>query len=88
LLAAVTATELAMLNVIFWARAQGSLTGLVVAVAWPWIAVTAGLALWESRGRWAPARVLRPVTAHSKLSLGIWIALAMLVLFGRLVAVA
>jgi len=88
LLATVTATELVMLNIILWARAQASLAGLVLAVTWPWIVAAAGIALWETRGRWVPAGVRRPVAMHSRLSLGIGAALAVIVLFGRLVAVA
>jgi hypothetical protein len=38
LLATVTATELMMLNIIFWAREQATLPGLLLAVAWPWFA--------------------------------------------------
>ena len=88
LLATVTATELMMLNVIFWARAQASLQGLVLAVAWPWIAAAASLALWETKSRWAPTNRFGHRIADTRLSVGLGLALAALVLIGRLVVMA
>ena len=85
LLATVTATELMMLNIIFWARAEASLPGLALAVAWPWMAAAVSLAIWQTKERWLPSE--RRVN-HTKLSVGIGLALAFVVLVGRLALVA
>jgi hypothetical protein len=88
LLATVTATELMILNVIFWARAQASLPGLVLAVTWPWIASAAGLLIWEMKSRWAPASRFSHRIPQTRMSVGLGLALTALVLIGRLVIMA
>jgi hypothetical protein len=86
LMATITATELAMLNVIFWARAEGTIPGLAVAVTTPWLAGLVAPLLWTRRRApfHAPFRpALRP-----RLSLGIGLALAAALLLGRIITVA
>src|SRR5215203_3827970 len=84
LLATVTATELMMLNVIFWARAQASLPGLVLAVTWPWIAAAVSLLIWETKSRWAPASRSSHRVTDTRMSVGLGLALAALALIGRI----
>jgi hypothetical protein len=88
LLATVTATELAMLNIIFWAQAQGTIPGLVLAVAWPWAVAFIAPMLWTLRRQRSPRR--RPVrlTLHPRLSLAIGLVLAAAALLSQLVSVA
>jgi hypothetical protein len=85
LLVTVFATELAMLNIIFLARAQASLAGLVAAVVWPWIAALGGIAVWSTKDRWAPALAQRAWPLQPKVSLGFAAGLAAIVLISRLV---
>jgi hypothetical protein len=88
LLGTITATELVMLNIIFWARAQGSVAGLVLAVAWPWVAALIAPTLWSSGRRWLGSRTQPRWTLYPRLSLGIGTALASFALFGHLVSIA
>ena len=88
LLATISATELAMLNIIFLARAQASLAGLVAAVVWPWVAALSGIAVWSTKDRWVPAISQRAWPLQPKVSLAIAAALAAIVLISRLVVVA
>src|SRR5262245_24785983 len=88
LLATVTATELMMLNVIFWARAQAGLPGLVLAGTWPWFAAAASLLLWETRARRASTGRRDGRLASTRVSFGLDFVLAAIVLAGSLVSAA
>jgi hypothetical protein len=88
LMAAITATELAMLNVIFWVRAQGTYAGLVLAVTWPWVAAFLLPFLWAQRGRRLIPKGDSRVGRHPRLAAGIGLALAVAILLERLMAVA
>jgi hypothetical protein len=54
LMGVITACELAMLSVIFWARAQGNIEGLVLAVIWPWAVGIGAPVLWSQAPRLSP----------------------------------
>lgn len=83
LMATIAATELAMLNVVSWARAQGSLAGLALAVAWPWLAAVALPLLWSARPR-VPRLA---IATRPRVAAAVALAAAV-VLLGNLVAVA
>jgi hypothetical protein len=76
LLTTVTATELAMLNIIFWAQAQGTLPGLMLAVVTPWALAFAAPLLVAGRRQRLPLRTPNRLALHPRLSLGLGVALA------------
>lgn len=88
LLATVTATELAMLNIIFWAQAHGTVPGLVLAVVWPWAVAFVAPMLWYSWRQRFSLRTPAPLRLHPRLSLGIGLALAAAALLGQLMSIA
>ena len=88
LLATISATELVMLNIIFLAREQASLAGLVAAVVWPWVSALGGIAVWSTKDRWVPVLTQRAWPLQPRVLLGFAAALAAIVLISRLVVVA
>ena len=88
LLATVTATELAMLNIIFWVQAQGTVPGLVLAVAWPWAVAFIVPTLWSLWRQRSPQRRPIRLTLHPRLSLGIGLTLAAAALLGQVMSIA
>lgn len=85
LMVVIAATELALLNVILWARAEGTIGGLALAVTWPWIAAVLLPAIWSMAGGLrvtrAGALVTRPRAVAAALTIGV-------VLFSNLATLA
>lgn len=88
LLATVTATELVMLNIIFWAQAQGSISGLMLAVISPWAVALAAPLLITSRQRRLPVRFPNRLTLNPGLTLAIGLSLAALALVRQVLVTA
>ncbi len=84
LMATILAAELAMLNIIFWARAQGTITGLAVATIWPWVVAFSAPVLWSASRHWFAARSVSSPVVRPGLAAGAGLALMAVVLAGRL----
>jgi len=83
LMATILAAELAMLNIIFWAIAQGMIPGLAIATIWPWVVAFSAPLLWSASQRRVTApSVLSPVHRPG-LAAGVGLALIAVVLAGR-----
>ena len=84
LMATILAAELAMLNIIFWARAQGTIIGLAVATIWPWVVAFSAPMLWSASRRWFAGRPVASPVHRPGVAAGVGLALVAAVLAGRL----
>jgi hypothetical protein len=88
LMAAIVATELAILNAIFLAGAQDTYPGLVLAVLWPWIATFLLPVLWSHRTRWMTAAPQWQIARRPRVAAEVGVVLAVVLLLERLVSIA
>ncbi|MEQ1843003.1 MAG: hypothetical protein ABL994_21585 [Verrucomicrobiales bacterium] len=84
LMATILASELAMLNIIFWARAQGTIAGLAIATIWPWVVAFSAPLLWSTYQLHFGLHRATGHTIRPGLATALGLALVAAVLAGRL----